>query len=345
MGWGWDTKARQRHHRGIMAGGARPGSPLLPKPFLPGGEEGLLTAMPDTLRPSLNSPLVAILFMCATTIVLFPALNTVMKHLAPIYGVPEVIFMRSAGHMIFMLALLMPGHGFAVFKTRRLDLQLGRSALQGISTAFYTTALLLIPLTTATSIAFTGPLLVVALSGPMLGEKVGPRRWAAVLVGFIGALVIIRPGGAVMHWADFLVIASAASYAAYQLLTRRIALYDSSRTTGVYTIVVTLVVSAAVVPFFWTTPVSLIDWLLFASMGVAGGLGHFFMVKAYQYGQASIVGPFDYGQLIGATILGSIVFSEFPDLWTWIGAALLISSGLYIARRESVLAKRRLAST
>ncbi|MBM3483138.1 MAG: DMT family transporter [Alphaproteobacteria bacterium] len=298
-------------------------------------------AMPSTPRPSLNRPLIAILFMCATTVVLFPSLNTAMKHLASIYGVPEVIFMRSTGHMVIMLALLMPGHGFAIFRTQRLGWQLGRSALQGASTGLYTTALIFIPLTTATTVAFTAPLLVVALSGPMLGERVGPRRWAAVLVGFIGALIIIRPGGAVMHWADFLVIGSAACYAAYQLLTRRIALYDSSRTTGIYTIVVSLIVSAAIVPFFWTTPVSWIDWGLFASMGIAGGLGHFCMVKAYQYGQASMVGPFDYGQLIGAAVLGSLVFSEFPDLWTWIGAAILIASGIYIARREAVLTKRR----
>ena len=297
--------------------------------------------MSQTPRPSLNRPLIAILFMCATTVVLFPSLNTAMKHLANIYGVPEVIFMRSAGHMVFMLALLMPGQGLSIFRTQRLGWQLGRSALQAASTAFYTTALIFIPLTTATTIAFTAPLLVVALSGPMLGEKVGPRRWAAVLIGFVGALIIIRPGGALMHWADFLVIGSAAFYAAYQLLTRRLALYDSSRTTGIYTIVVSLIASAIIAPFFWTTPVSWVDWGLFASMGIAGGLGHFCMVKAYQYGQASIVGPFDYGQMIGATFLGSLVFSEFPDLWTWIGAAILIASGVYITRREAVLMKRR----
>ena len=99
-----------------------------------------------------------------------------------------------------------------------------------------------------------------------------------------------------------------------------------------------LVISTAAVPFFWTTPDNLADWGLFAVLGIAGGLGHFFMVKAYQLGQASIVGPFDYGQLIGATLLGFVMFNEFPDLWTWVGAALLIGSGLYVARREAKLA-------
>ena len=297
--------------------------------------------MVETLRPSLNRPLVAILFMCVTTVVMFPALNTGMKHLAVEYGVTQVIFMRSAGHMIILLLMLMPGHGLVIFKSRRLGWQLGRSVLQCASTGLYTVALTMIPLTTATTVAFTAPLLVVALSGPMLGEKVGPRRWAAVLVGFIGALVIIRPGGEVMHWADFLIIGSALCYAIYQLMTRRIALYDSSRTTGIYTITVSLLASAIAAPFFWITPTSLVDWGLFASMGIAGGLGHYFMVKAYQLGQASIVGPFDYGQLIGATFLGYLVFAEFPDLWTWVGAALLVGSGLYIARREAVLSKRR----
>jgi len=293
--------------------------------------------MSEALRPSLNRPLIAILYMCATTVVMFPSLNATMKLLASDYGVVQVIFVRSIGHLVLMLVMLMPGHGLRIFRTQRLGMQLSRSALQAISTAFYVTALTFIPLTTATTIAFTAPLLVVALSGPMLGEKVGVRRWSAVLVGLIGALVIIRPGGALMHWADFLVIGSSLSYAAYQLLTRRIARYDSSRTTGVYTIVVMLVISTVAVPFFWTTPDTLTDWGLFAVLGIAGGLGHFFMVKAYQLGQASIVGPFDYGQLVGATFFGYIMFYEFPDLWTWVGAVLLIGSGLYVARREAKL--------
>lgn len=294
--------------------------------------------MVEALRPSLNRPLIAILYMCATAVVMFPSLNATMKLLAGDYGVVQVIFVRSLGHLVLMLIMLMPGQGLRIFYTRRPGMQLARSALQAVSTAFYVTALTLIPLTTATTIAFTAPLLVVALSGPMLGEKVGIRRWSAVLIGLVGALVIIRPGGALMHWADFLVLGSSLCYAAYQLLTRRIARYDSSRTTGVYTIVVMLVISTAAVPFFWTTPDNLADWGLFAVLGIAGGLGHFFMVKAYQLGQASIVGPFDYGQLIGATLLGFLMFNEFPDLWTWVGAALLIGSGLYVARREAKLA-------
>jgi drug/metabolite transporter (DMT)-like permease len=296
--------------------------------------------MTDALRVARNQPLAAILFMCATAVVLFPVLNTTMKHLTMEYSVVQVIFVRGAGHMLLMLALFLPGRGLALFHTRALRLQLLRSSLQGSSSAFYVVALALIPLTTATVVAFTAPLMVVALSARLLGERVGPYRWIAVVIGLAGALIIIRPGAAAMEWADLLVIASAACYAFYQLLTRRVARYDDSRTTAAYTIVAMLVGSALIVPFVWKTPDNFTDWGLFVSLGLSGGLGHYFMVKAYEYGEASIVGPFDYGQLVGATVLGYLAFGEFPDRFTWIGAAILIGSGLFIAHREALHRKR-----
>jgi drug/metabolite transporter (DMT)-like permease len=147
-------------------------------------------------------------------------------------------------------------------------------------------------------------------------------------------MVIIRPGFEGMHWAALSILASAVFYALYQILTRRAADHDDFRVSAVYTIVIALVVSSAAVPFYWETPIGWLDWLVFVGLGVLGGLGHLFVIKAYEHAQASVVGPFDYGQLIGVTIVGYLVFAEFPDLWTWIGAAIIISSGIYVARRE-----------
>lgn len=278
-----------------------------------------------------------ILYMCATTIVLFPMLNASVKYLIQEgYPLAQIVFMRSIIHMMWMMALFMPARGWQIFVTARPGLQMARSALQLTALLFYITALQYVPLTTATGIAFVAPLLVVGLSVPLLGETVGPRRWVAVVVGFAGAMVIIRPGGDVFHPANFLILISAFCYALYQILTRRVAEHDDYRVTAVYTIMLSLIGSIFFVGFYWETPRSGLDWLILLSLGLIGGFGHFFMIRAYEYGEASVIGPLDYGQLIGATLLGYFIFSEFPDPWTWVGAVIIVASGIYIARREAV---------
>ena len=157
------------------------------------------------------------------------------------------------------------------------------------------------------------------------------RSWASASV--FGALIIIRPGADGMHWASLLILASAFFYALYQVLTRRVADHDDFRVSPVYTILIALVVSTVAVPFYWETPIGWLDWLIFIGLGVLGGLGHLFVIQAYAHAQASIVGSFDYGQLLGVRIIGYLVFAEFPGLWTWIGAAVIIVSGIYVARR------------
>ncbi len=285
-------------------------------------------------------PLRGILYMLATAVVIFPSLNASVKYLAADYSLVQIIWIRSVVHLLWMTLLFMPGLGFKLFATRRLKLQLTRSLLQLVALTSFVVGLLYIPMTTATAIFFTGPLIVVALAVPLLGERVGIRRWLAVLVGFIGALIIIRPGAEGTHWAALLILASALFYAIYQVLTRRVADHDDFRVSAVYTILVALVVSSIAVPFFWETPVGWLDWLVFGGLGILGGLGHLFVIKAYTHAEASFVGPFDYGQLLGATIVGYLVFAEFPDLWTWIGAAVIVVSGIYVARREALVRRR-----
>ena len=211
----------------------------------------------------------------------------------------QIIWVRSVVHLLWMVVLFMPGMGLRLFATRRLKLQLVRSLLQLIALVTFVVGLVYIPMTTATAIFFTGPLMVVAL---------------AVLVGFLGALIIIRSGADGMHWASLLILASAIFYALYQVLTRPVADHDDFRVSTVYTILIALVVSTVAVPFYWETPIGWLDWLIFIGLGVFGGLGHLFVIQAYAHAQASIVGPFDYGQLFGVTIIGYLVFAEFPGL-------------------------------
>ena len=195
-------------------------------------------------------PLRGIFYMLATAVIVFPLLNASVKYLAADYSLVQIIWVRSVVHLLWMAVLFMPAMGLRLFATRRLKLQLVRSLLQLIALVTFVVGLVFIPMTTATAIFFTGPLIVVALAVPLLGERVGIRRWLAVLVGFVGALIIIRPGADGMHWAPLLILASAFFYALYQVLTRRVADHDDFRVSAVYTILIALVVSTIAVPFY-----------------------------------------------------------------------------------------------
>ncbi len=276
--------------------------------------------------------------MCAA-VALFPFLNAGVKYLSDGYSTGMIVWSRYAGHMLIMVVIYMPSRGGALFKTGQLPTQILRSLLLFSSTAFYFSALPFLPLATAASISFTAPFIVTGLSIFVLGERVGPRRWAAVVIGFIGMLIIIRPGGEGFHWAGLLVLASATSYAIYQVMTRRMAGRDDSTTTAAYTALVGAVVSTLALPMTWATPASWLDAGVLLSLGLVGGLGHQLVIKSFQYGEASVITPFTYGQLLGATVLGYLIFGDFPDLWTWLGVAIIVGCGIYVAYRESRLSK------
>jgi drug/metabolite transporter (DMT)-like permease len=275
----------------------------------------------------------AILYM-ALAMALLPCLNASAKYLGRSYPTVEIVWARYAGHFAYMIVAFFPRRGLALFETAQPAMQVVRSALLLTATAVYFSALHWTDLPTAAVISFVSPFIMVALSGTMLGEHVGPRRWAAVGVGFLGALLILRPGSGVVHLASFLVLISAACNAFYQVLTRRLALRESAETSNTYIAVVGFVLTSIAVPFFWQTPRSLFDVLLFVSLGIFGGFGHYFIVKALEWGPAGVIAPLNYGQLIGTVIIGYFAFGEWPDLWTWAGAAVIVASGLYIFNRE-----------
>jgi drug/metabolite transporter (DMT)-like permease len=180
------------------------------------------------------------------------------------------------------------------------------------------------------------------LSTVLLKEHVGPRRWAGVAVGFIGAMIVVRPWesleGAMGAGVLFLLIA-ALSNANYQIATRRVRV-DDPMTSLLYTAVAGAVVTSLILPWGWEWP-SWIDWLLLASTGLAGGIGHLCLIRALQSAPASVVAPFSYSALIWATLFGFTIFGELPDMWTWAGAALIVGSGLYIFHRERQVAAEK----
>ena len=286
-------------------------------------------------RPASHAPLVGVLYMCVAAGAGLPSLNAIVKLLLVDYHMAQIIWFRCVVHLGFMVALFMPAMGLRLFASRRPWLQSMRSLTQLVTFALIWVSLIWTPITTVTMVLFTGPLILVALSVPFLGERVGPRRWAAVFVGLAGVLIVIRPGADAVHWGALLVLGGAFFYAIYQIQTRKLAGHDDPRTTAVYTILAAFVVATFAVPFYWEAPQGAVDWLMFLSLGVVGGLAHYFIIKAYQFAEASLVGPFDYSQLVGASILGFLVFGEQPDTWTWVGAAIIIASGLYIAHREA----------
>lgn len=274
-------------------------------------------------------------FMCSAATI-FPLLNTAVQYLTVEYSIIQLVWARYVGHLVYILAVLVPTRGLRFVRTNRPRLQIVRSSLLVTATFLYFTALAYIPLATTTAINFTGPLMIVALSIPILGETVGLRRWSAVVLGFIGALIIIRPGFGGVHWAAFLVLGCAACNAFYQILTRSLAGHDSAETSIFYTALVPSILVTLLLPFGARLPLSAFDWMLFGGLGLIGGLGHYCVIKAYENAEASIISPMNYVQLIGATLLGYLVFADFPDVWTSLGAVIIVASGLYIMRREAI---------
>jgi drug/metabolite transporter (DMT)-like permease len=260
--------------------------------------------------------------------ILIPLLNASAKYLGTKYPIAEIVWARYAGHFIYMVILFAPRRGLSLLVSRRPGLQFIRSALLFTSTAIYFSALHYVPLATATAIGFTAPFIVTALAPLVLGERVGTRRWIAVGLGFVGALAVVRPGEDAVPLAAFLVFGSAVTSASYQLITRKLAFHDPAETSITYIAVVGFLLATLALPFFWRTPDSLMDIAVFVALGLFGGFGHYFMVRAYEMAPAPFVSPFNYGQLVGTVALGYFIFAQFPDVWTWLGAAIIVASGL-----------------
>jgi drug/metabolite transporter (DMT)-like permease len=265
----------------------------------------------------------------------FALLNAAAKALSGDLPVVELLWARTAGHLAFVVAAFGPRYGRQLFATQHPVLQLARSVLLMGSTAFNFAALRSIGLATATTINFTAPFIVALLGVPMLGERVGLRRWLTIGVGFLGVLIVIRPGSNVAQFASLLALGTAVCYAGYQVLTRRVAATDPPETTVGYSALLGTVFTTMLLPFHWVAPASLAQVGLLLSMGITGGLGHYLVARAYMWAPAAVVSPFNYVQLLGAALTGYLFFGEVPGPSLWLGAALVVGSGLLMAWSEA----------
>jgi drug/metabolite transporter (DMT)-like permease len=274
----------------------------------------------------------AVVFVILAVLVL-PIVNACAKLLDG-YSIVQITWARYAGHFLFMMLIFAPHYGRELLRTTRLPMQLTRSSLHCLSAFLNFYALGFVALPTATAIAFTAPLMVTALAPLVLSERIGFARWLAVAAGFIGTLAVVRPGTDGQGWAMTLLLLSAANSAVIQLMSRKLAQHDGAVVSNTYMVLVGFVLMSLPLPWVWQDPADLPDTLLFVAIGITGGLGHFFLVRAFELAPAAFVSPFTYGQILGATLMSYLVFGQLPDAWTWLGVAIIVVSGLFIFYRE-----------
>lgn len=261
---------------------------------------------------------------------LFPLMGGFAKLLGQEYSSLQISWARAFGHIVFLSALFLPRFGLSVVKTKRFGLQLLRSSMLFTSNACYFFGIGFIPLGKAAAISLAAPLAVALLAWPMLGERTTRSRVAALLIGFVGVLIVIRPGTALFHWASLFIVASGTCYGIYQILTRKVAGIDPPETSALLSAMVGGFGMFLVLPFVWQTPDSWLDLGLFLGVGILGALGHYCVAHAFGYAPANVLSPFQYFQLLASVFVGWLMFSEFPDTATWLGAAVIVGSGLYI---------------
>jgi len=274
------------------------------------------------------------------TLVLFVSMDTLVKDLVRRNPPPLLIWMRFFVHMLVAAAIVAAVPRYRPFiRSNALGRQLVRSALLLCTTTTFFIGLTYLKLADMVILTQAAPLIVVALSVFLLGEKVGPRRWFGVFVGFAGVIIVVKPGFG-FEWASLFGVASALIYGIYQIMTRSLSGADHTMTTFFYTASIGAVAMIAVLPFYWQTP-TLVDAILICLPGIIGGTGHLLLIMAFARSEASLLAPYFYVAIVLAVIFGWVIFSEVPDLLTFVGAGLIVASGLYIWHRERRLAKIR----
>ena len=262
---------------------------------------------------------------------MFSCLDATSKYLAAMYAVPTIVWARYVFQMLLMVLALGPRMRLELVRTANLRLQVIRGVVLTASSLLFLTALSRMPLAEAASIAFMAPLFIAVLSGPVLHERVEGRTWLALGAGFAGVLLIVRPGGGVFTGFALLPLGSALLMAIYQMMTRRLAGRDSALTTLFYPAVVGSILVPLVFPLALSLPGKPLHLALFGALGIMGGIGHFFLIRAHHEAPASVLGPFMYGQLLTALVLGWLVFDQLPDGLAVLGMVIITASGLLLA--------------
>ncbi len=288
--------------------------------------------------------LIGIALICAT-VMFFACLDTTAKYLNHYMDTVQVVWARYTGGFLLALIMSNPVSRPVLMATSRPWMQVGRSMLLLGSTLFNFLALRWLQLDQTTAIMFSTPFLVAVLSGPLLGEWVGWRRWCAILVGFLGVLLVTRPGYGGIHPAALLSVLSVICYGLYMIATRALARTDSSETTLFYSNLVGVVLMSLAIPFFWSTPHDLFLIGLMVMSGALGSVGHYLLIIAHRLAPPAVLAPFLYTQLIWVVALGFTVFGDWPNHWTLAGAAVVVASGLYLLHREHKVGRGSVAGS
>jgi drug/metabolite transporter (DMT)-like permease len=293
------------------------------------------------IKPVEDRPLVGISFV-VLAVACFSGLDTVAKYLA-VTGTPvlQVVLMRFLMAFVLVLVVFLPQHGTQLFYTRNPKLELARALMLLLTSSFNFMALRYLPLTVTAAISFSAPLLITALSIPLLRERVGWRRWVAIFVGFVGVLIVVRPGGTGFHWAMLLSIAATFAFAFLSIINRSLAGVDSVHTQQFYSMGVAVIFLTPVAIPIWIWPDDMWVWFWFLAMGVLAFVGHLLMTAAFRYASASTLAPFNYPQIIFMSVLSWLIFSQPPDIAIYVGAPLVVGSGLYVWFRERRLSLER----
>lgn len=285
-----------------------------------------------TLSASVSRPLKGIVAMIAGMAFLIVS-DAISKHLAQSHPLGQVMCLRQAACLLFVVPFVWRGSGLGLLKPNNLPLQLLRGVIFLVSSFFIIWSLSELPLPTVTAITFAAPILIALLSAPMLGERVNTTLWGATLLGFAGMLVIIRPGSADFHWTLLLPVAAALFSSVRDVIARILARTDNSLSILFWSSLV-IVVGAGFSALLGWRPVSPAQWGWYLAAGAVNFCAHFLIIESLRMARAAVVAPFRYTSLLWSAMLGYAIWGDVPDRWVWIGSAVLVASGLWIARSQ-----------
>lgn len=274
---------------------------------------------------------------------LFSGVDAMAKFLTDSAHPIQIAWFRQLG--LFLGVLMLIGiQGRSVLSSANPKLQIGRGVLAACSATLFIIGISYVPLADAVAITFVAPFMVTVMGALILRERVGIRRWTAVTIGFVGTLIVIRPGLGVIHPAAILLIFAACAFALRQILSRILAGTEKTRTTVAYTAIVSWVLLTLPLPFVWQTPSSALEIGLLFGMAVVAAIAETLVIMALDAAQAVVVAPVQYSMLIWGTFYGFVVFGQLPDGWTWLGATIIMATGLYTMNRERVALQTKQAT-
>lgn len=280
------------------------------------------------------------ILLTVAAIGVFVCMDTIAKYLSRWYPVPGIVWARYVINLAFLFAWFAARGELGRIRTARPGIQLARGLLLAAATFLYFTSLRVLPLADAAAIGFVLPLFIAVLAVPMLGERLDPSRGVAIVAGLAGALLIVRPGSSVFTWYALLPVGMAVCNALYQILTRKVAGVEHPLTSLAWGAIVGAVAFSAAAPTYWQAPDRAAHWLLLGLIGLLASIGHYLLIRAYEYADATLLAPFSYTMMIWALLLGYLVFGQLPDGWSFAGMGVIVGAGLFLAGRQRLTVRR-----